>query len=347
MTNGERMRWSLWWRRTWIAGLTVLGLVIAVVVGMVVALRLEYAGTPTAHTRGRDALWLGHEWIDGRKDEGDVAALKAQLADTGIKDLYVFSGPLDSEGSLPDDRHPNASWFVDAVHREIPNARVQAWLGNFVAPEYPDELHLDAPDVRGNILTSTRQLLDLGFDGVHYDFEPIRSGTADFLTLLDQAHALTTGRHALLSIAAPQIDPLPGLHAPYLAVAGHEKWWSQTYFAAAAHRVDQIAVMSYDTAMPYRFMYGGYVAEQTTLALQVTPPSVDLLMGLPAYQVENIAHHSSAETVDVAIRAIRLGLGRTDPARPAFGVALFVDYTATPADWAAYRANWVTTAPTR
>ncbi|MBU3062227.1 hypothetical protein KO481_11905 [Nocardia sp. NEAU-G5] len=324
------------------AGLAVLGLVIALVGGATAALRLEYAGTPSAaaHTRGRDALWLGHPWIDGRKNEVDVAGLKRQLADTGIKDLYVFSGPLVADGSLPAARHPNARWFVDAVHRELPGVRVQAWLGNFVAPEYPHELHLDDSAVRNRIIASTGELLDLGFDGVHFDFEPVRSGSAGFLQLLDQAHAVTTGRRALLSIAAPQIDPLPGLHTFYLALAGHEKWWSQAYFAEAARRVDQIAVMSYDTSMPYQFMYGGYVAQQTTLALQVTPPRVDLMMGLPAYRIENIAHHSSAETVGAAVRGIRLGLGRTDPGRADFGMALFVDYTATPADWAAYRSGW-------
>jgi hypothetical protein len=39
----------------------------------------------------------------------------------------------------------------------------------------------------------------------------------------------------------------------------------------------------------------------------------------------------------VALRGIRLALGST--ARPV-GVAIYVDFTATEADWASYRAGW-------
>jgi hypothetical protein len=74
--------------------------------------------------------------------------------------------------------------------------------------------------------------------------------------------------------------------------------------------------------------------------LQVTPPAVELLMGLPAYWQDTVAHRGSAERVDAAIRGVRLGLGRTAPQRDAFGVAIYVDFTATPADWAQYRHDW-------
>ena len=122
--------------------------------------------------------------------------------------------------------------------------------------------------------------------------------------------------------------------------AGHEKWWSQAYFGQVARRVDQIAVMSYDTSMPLESLYGGYVAQQAALALEVTPPEVDLLMGLPAYHTNNLGHHAWAETVGAAVRGARLALGRKDSDREHFGVALYVDFTATSQDWAAYRKGW-------
>jgi hypothetical protein len=107
-----------------------------------------------------------------------------------------------------------------------------------------------------------------------------------------------------------------------------------------AHRVEQIAVMSYDTAMPLPSLYGGYVAQQTELALQVVPDSVDLLMGLPAYVTDNWGHHSSAETVPAAIRGVRLGLGGQAPGRQSFGVAVYADFSASEQDWASYRRDW-------
>ncbi|WP_371482781.1 hypothetical protein [Kitasatospora sp. NBC_00315] len=329
-------------RRLLVTALVALG-VLAVPVGTAaLALRLEYAGDPApqTRTRGRDAVWLGHAWVDGRKSDADVEALAARLAGTGIRDLYVHTGPLEHDGSLDSALYPNARWFLGAVHRALPGIRVQSWLGDVMAPE-KEGLHLEQLPVRDRITASAAQVLDLGFDGVHFDMEPVHSGSAGWLALLDQVHTVTAARGVPLSVAAPQIDPLPGLHAAGLALSGHGKWWSQAYFAQTARRVEQIAVMSYDTGLPLESLYGGYVAQQTTLALEVTPPQVDLLMGLPAYWENRSGHYGSAETVEAAVRGARLALGREAPQRQAFGLALYVDFTATPEHWSAYRRGWV------
>lgn len=325
-----------------VAGLVV-SLLLTAVAGLALALRLEYAGEPAAdaRTRGRDAVWLGHAWVDGRKTDADIAGLVTLLAGTGIKDLFVHTGPFEHDGSLPGDLHPRARWFVDAVHRGLPGIRVQSWLGQLVAPEF-DALNMDDPATRARITDAATQVLDLGFDGVHLDLEPVRSGSAGFLAVLAQVRAVTGARAVPLSVSAPQIDPLPGLHNLGIALRDHGKWWSQAYFAEVARRVDQVALMSYDTAMPWQSLYGGYVAQQTSLALAVTPATVDLLMGAPAFWSDDIAHHGAAETVPAALRGIRLALSRDDPARQTFGVALYVDFAATPQDWAAYRRDWGT-----
>ncbi|WP_433597585.1 hypothetical protein ACQPXH_17450 [Nocardia sp. CA-135953] len=304
-------------------------------------LRLEYTGTPSAqaHTTGRDALWLGHAWLDGRKTEADVSQLANILSGTGIKDLYVHTGPLEHDGSLRAELSPQARWFVQVAHRMLPGVRVQSWLGDIVAPEF-DGLNLEDVASRDRATASANRVLDLGFDGIHLDLEPVRSGSPGFLALLDQVHGMTERRHVLLSASAPTIDPLPGLHSAGLVLAGHGKWWSQSYFAQVTRRVEQVAVMSYDTAMPVLALYGGYVAQQTRLALQVTPPNVDLLMGAPAFWANDLGHRGRAETVAGAIRGIRLGLDRTTPGRKAFGVALYIDFAATPQDWADFRRDW-------
>ncbi|WP_063838311.1 hypothetical protein [Saccharothrix sp. ST-888] len=336
-----RRRWHGWSRRrrALAAGLLGLAVLLLPVASAAAALRLQYTGDPAAEarTRGRDAVWLGHAWVDGRKGDTDLAALTRQLAGTGIRDLYVHTGPLADDGSLDPARYPQAARFVADVHRTMPGLRVQAWLGNLVAPE-KDGLHLEQAATRDRVTTAARQVLDAGFDGVHFDLEPVRSGSAGFLTLLDQVHAVTTERGVPFSVAAPQIDPLPGLHSVGIAVADHGKWWSQAYFAQVARRVEQIAVMSYDTGMPVESLYGGYVAQQTSLALAATPPEVDLLMGLPAYWDDTPGHRGSAETVAAAVRGARLALGRSE--RRTFGLALYADFSAKPADWAAYRSGW-------
>ncbi|MER5636033.1 hypothetical protein ABT095_03660 [Kitasatospora sp. NPDC002227] len=330
------------WRRSILAALCVLALLVLPVAAAGVALRLQYAGAPSADawTRGRDAVWLGHAWVDGRKGEPELTALTRQLAGTGVRDLYVHTGPLESDGSLSPARYPKAAWLLAAVHRELPGVRVQAWLGNVVAPEHPEALHLEDPASRERVVTATRQVLAAGFEGVHFDMEPIRSDSAGFLTLLDRTHAVTAAAGAPLSVAAPQIDPLPGLHVVTTGLTDHGKWWSQAYFGQVARRVEQIAVMSYDTSMQLESLYGGYVAQQTKLALEATPPGVDLLMGLPGYWDDTFSHRGSAETVAAAVRGARLGLSRHGGGRRTFGLALYADFSASAQDWSSFRDGW-------
>ncbi|MEU9100948.1 glycosyl hydrolase family 18 protein [Streptomyces sp. NPDC048361] len=336
-----------WWRGRGgrVTRRTALALVLSLAVALAAAgvgLRAQYAGVPgdDTRTRGRDAYWLGHAWVDGRKGDKDLDAFAAKVRGSGIRDLFVHTGPLDHDGTLPAARYPRARWLVDGVHRRLPGVRVQAWLGDELASEGPVGMRLD-DDTRTAVVTAARQVLDTAHvDGVHFDLEPLPSGDLNYLALLDSLRALTRPRGALLSVAAHQIDPLPALHTAADGLTGHGKWWSQAYFGQVARRVDQIAVMSYDTAMPVQSLYGGYVARQTALALQVTPQATDLLMGLPFYDDESMSHHGSAETVAAAVRGARLGLARTDRHRQHFGVALYVDFAERDGDWAAYREGW-------
>jgi hypothetical protein len=332
-------------RRRWIRW-SVIGLTLVVLVPLLsvaVALRLNYAGdlADGTRTRGKDAIWLGHAWVDGRKTDADVSALARRLGDTGIRDLYVHAGPLEHDGTLPASAYPRARWLIGAVHKAAPGIRVQAWLGDKLATESPDGMRLAEKDTRAAVVRSTRQILAAGFDGAHFDLEPLHSGDEHYLDLLDALHKVTRAQGVPLSVAAHQIDPLPALHSVAGTLAGHPKWWSQAYFGQVARRVDQIAVMSYDTATPLESLYGGYVAQQTSLALEVTPDSTDLLMGLPFYQENNFDHWAFAETVPAAVRGVRLGLSRTDADRANFGVALYVDFAAREADWTAYERDWV------
>ncbi|MFC7917639.1 hypothetical protein [Streptomyces sp. NPDC057386] len=337
----KKPRRRLRWTRRCVPALVLL--LLLPLLGTQIALRLNYTGdyADGTRTRGKDALWLGHAWVDGRKKDADVTALAARLKDTGIRDLYVHTGPMEHDGTLPADRCPRARWFIDAMHRALPGVRVQAWLGDELATEKPDGMRLELSGTRAAVLRTTRQVLDTGFDGAHFDLEPLHSGDGHYLDLLDALHRETAARDVPLSVAAHQIDPLPGLHSVVGAFTGHPKWWSQEFFGQVARRVDQIAVMSYDTMQFWQSTYGGYVAQQTSLALEVTPDSTDLLMGLPFYHENTPSHRAGAETVPAAVRGVRLGLSRTDAGRANFGVALYVDFAATEDDWTAYRTGWV------
>ncbi|KNB49696.1 membrane protein [Streptomyces caatingaensis] len=321
--------------------IAVVLVVVVPVVAAAGALRASYAGVPAddAVTRGRDALWLGHAWLDGRRTDEDLARLERRIAGTGIRDLYVHAGPLEHDGTLPASAHRGARRLLDAVHRALPGIRVQAWLGDVVARDGTGGLRLDRARTRQAVVASSAEVMRDGFGGVHLDVEPIRDGDRDFLALLGALRPAVRAAGGVLSVAAQQIDPLPSMHSASRAF-GSPKWWSQAYFAKVARRTDQIAVMSYDTALPWESLYGGYVAQQTRLALEATPSGTDLLMGLPFFHTDDMGHHGSAETAAAALRGARLGLTREDRHRERFGLALYADFAATDDDWRAYRSGW-------
>ncbi|HSR25943.1 MAG TPA: hypothetical protein VLW53_20490 [Candidatus Eisenbacteria bacterium] len=312
-------------------------LALALPLAAAAALRLEYTGSPpdAAGTRGRDALWLGHAWVDGRKTPGDADRLAAMLRGTGIHDLYVHVGPLDRDGLDPALR-PRSAFLVRALHRALPAARVLAWVGGVAGA---GGLDLDRPEVRERIAGAAEQVQGDGFDGIHYDLEPVPSGDGGLLALLQRTRATTAARGGVLSVAAPPLEPLPGLSAAAASAPGLGTLWSAGYRGAVAHRVDQVVLMAYDTGLPLESLYGGYVARQTRLALRAVPATTDLLIGVPAFHDENPGHHAAAETLAAALRGVRLGLSE-DLARARFGVALYVDFAATGADWRDYRAGW-------
>jgi hypothetical protein len=356
--------------------------VLAVVVPALaaVALILQYAGTPAAgsHTQGRDALWLGHAWVDGRKTPADAARLAGQLRGTGIRDLYVHVGPLEGglcrraspgggrggcspsddgglcrraspgggrggcspsdDGGLDPALRPRSAAMVRALHGAIPSARVLAWIGGVVGPQ---GLDLSRRDVRERIGGAASQVLLDGFDGVHYDLEPAVSGDPGLLALLEATRAKLAARGAALSVAAAKVEALPGLATAAALGSGRSgTLWSADYLGMIARRVDQVVLMAYDTGLPLQSLYGGYVARQTRLALRSVPQTTELLVGVPAFHDENLGHHARAETIAAALRGVRLGLAG-DLATRRFGVALYVDFAATDADWRAYREGWV------
>jgi hypothetical protein len=331
-----RLRWWRKWplRGRWLLALVAVGLlpVLAAAAGLAALLAEGSGAVPAVVPAGSGAgLWLGHAWAGGGKTAADLDALAARVRRAGIADLFVHVGPLSDDGSLRPARHPRDRWLLAGLHARLPGVRVQAWLGDLVTPGH---LRLADPRTRARVLRAAAGLLTDGFGGIHYDLEPVPSGDRGYLALLTATHALTRARHRILSVAADQLEPLPGLRLPEQWAFGAPHWWSAGFLRAVAARTDEIALMIYDTAMPAPAAYTGYVRLETQLAAGVIPPRVTLLIGLPAYHTSEPGH-TGAETVAAAIRGVRLALG-AHPRHRRTGVALYADFAARPA----YLAGW-------
>jgi hypothetical protein len=333
--NVRKLRPRSPWSRWLVATIAAL-LVFPVLVGSAGTawLLIEDTGTPApdAHATGTDGLWLGHAWVAGGHPPADLAALVTEVRTDHLRDLFVHIGPLADDGTLDPRLRPTAGPLLTALHEQLPGVRVQAWLGDVVGPTRYD---LADPATRAHTLTSVDQVLAAGFDGIHYDLEPVPDGDPGYLALLAATHTLTKSAHKVLSVAVDQLEPLPALRYPAQWVTGRPHFWSTGFVHAVALDVDEVAVMAYDSGMPTSAVYSGYVRRQTQLAMSAIPSTVDLLIGAPAYHTTEPGH-TAAETVAAAVRGIRLAW----TGRP-IGIAFYADFSATPADWSAYRSGWV------
>jgi hypothetical protein len=120
---------------------------------------------------------------------------------------------------------------------------------------------------------------------------------------------------------------------------GHDKYWSQGFFSQVVARVDQVAIMTYDSGAPLPPLYGGYVARQAALALDLVPEGKTLLIGAPAYHDHDLSYLDRAESVAIAAEGARLALSEHGR-RERFGLALYVDFAATQEDWSEYTDHW-------
>jgi len=293
----------------------------------------------SVRSTGQDAYWLGHAWVDGRRTQADVDALAKQLGDSGIRDLFVHAGPFADDGTLDAQLRPRAAWLVEALHTALPGVRVQAWLGDVLADNRMD---LSRPATRNAVLAGVDDVLADGFDGVHYDFEPAEDGDASFLVLLAATREHTRAQGAQLSVAAPRLEPVSGLQTVMNLFPFHQVRWTLDYLHQVGELVDQVAIMTYDSALPLETAYRGYVRRQTDIALTAVPDGTTVLIGAPAYHEQRINRYDFAETVAAAVSGVQLALADQgdESQRPAVGIALYVDFTATDEDWADYQQGW-------
>jgi hypothetical protein len=318
--------------------------VVVLLAGFLLARQADGPSAAWARSTGRDALWVGSASLDGAGGgrggggaSGGVTRLAGQIRASGMDEVYVFAGQFSPQGNL--DPPAGSRGFLMSLRAALPRVRVCAWLTGTVGG---GQLNLDDAATRKAMVASAAGVLRSGFGGLQVDLAQVPNGDQGLLSLLGTLRALPALRAAPLSVTAPKLQPLPGLDMPAQALAGHPVFWTAGYLTQVASLVNQVAIMIYNTGLPFPSWYSGYVARETSMALRAVPPKTGLLIGVPAFTASNAGHHGSAETVGAAIHGIRVAVTATGHPRPLLGVGLFGgDGSATAADWSAYQSGWV------
>ena len=261
-------------------------------------------------------LYLDEEWLISEKPEPTVATLHARLSAAGIRDLYLQVRNVGAS-----DLGAQSARLLAQIKARNPLLRLIPFLGRRVCTTALPKKCLDLrnPSDTQRLQSQVIALWRLGYDGVQLDLEPVASGDAAFLQLLDQLKKLRPAGK-LLSVSGYMFEPSPEIQARvHISPRGDATplYWSRAYYREVLRRVDALVLMNYDTgirsAEEYRHWTTYQLRELLALHRELGGRSVQL--GIPAYKYGRRGLFSpQAETAVVAIAVAQAVLHDRCPA---------------------------------
>ena len=328
-------------RRWLVVGIASI-LIVVVLRGCVFRPATDYPGS--VFNQGTNAVWLGVEWVDEAHTPDEIAVLVDDLQRRQIRYVFVYTSFLRDDGAF-NPSYDHAAEFVAAIRAMDAEIMVLAWIGlPLNAPGTGSDYHvvLDGETTRQQIVNFSVQLIhELGFDGIHLDPEPIHSGNEDVLALLDETRS-ALGSDGLLSIATRRIWPVyPDWSWPLTDRVA----WDRAYYREVARRVDQMAVMIYDSGLPLGWIYRKWAQFQViSISRAIDGIDVEVLMGVPTSEEATATHHPRAENMRSGLEGIIDGLNdKSARSDVVDGVAIYPAWETDEVEWAIYESLWLGT----
>lgn len=286
--------------------------------------------------RRQNGVWLGHKWYTGRYvrtgepvSANELAQLERNLDRHGMHYLFVHVGPSREDGSIDDQ--PGHIFF--SLRKAFAEARVLAWLGARV-----ETISLANPVFQENLVDSLQELREAGFDGVHFDFEPMADHEPGYLELLSRVR-MEMGPDFMISQATPRASFM-GLSPGPL----RRSFWSEEFYRATMRRSDQTVLMAYDSRFDYVKAYLLFVRHQTGLLADwaCSTTGHELLIGIPSHEDVPLYSNPEVENIRTASLAVRSALeDRESPTPCLLGVSVYSNWVTDEEEWADFRRYWM------
>lgn len=287
------------------------------------------------YNKGHNAVWIGHEWVGERKSDEEIRNLVSTLKENQIDTVFVHVGPVQDNGLIDGDTYDFALYFLEKVKKLDPEIEYQAWLGQI---RY--KLGLENEGIRHNLAKEAMALSQLvGFDGIHYDIEPVWDGDEQFIELLKETRELLP-KDKKISVALAEFIPRTLI---WMTEDVHQfrNYNSQINYKNVAQYADQVVVMAYDTGMKKPWMYRWLVKEQT-IWLSRLLDGKELFVGIPAYEKGGQNFDAEVENVENGLLGIISGLNNLRSSEENFaGVAIYPYWEIGEEEWVVYRKLWL------
>ena len=279
-----------------------------------------------------NAIWIKHAWVGNEQSQEVIEDLALKLAKYDIKYVYVHTGPFEADGTVPDDRYAYAQEFLDILKNKNPDIVPLAWLG-----QLRSELEIENEEVRANITALCEKLLsETGFEGIHYDIEPITDDDEAFLTLLSETEGF-------ISVATDEWQPK--LISDVVGVIIDQEitsYWQTDYFQRTAELADQIVVMTYDTSLGDPEHYEWLIEQQVIYLTQyLSDYDAELLIGIPTYEDDKESFDPEVENMETGIKGTIQGLNNKRTVVETFtGLSIYANWETDSSEWATYQELW-------
>ncbi|MBU1151273.1 hypothetical protein KJ632_00425 [Patescibacteria group bacterium] len=309
-------------------------LLVFVGAGMLIFLWLYFVGFSanrpgTEFNKGHNAVWIGHKWVGEWQSEEEIRTLVEIFENHGIDTIFVHCGPLGSDGSIEAETYKFAQNFLETARQYSNDIEYQAWLG-----QIRGRIDLAEESVRENVLTQVNILTELaGFDGIHYDIEPVWDEDSDFLRLLKETRG-HLGEEKKMSVALAEFIPKSFI---WLMQRLHEfkNYNTEINYRNVGEFADQIVVMTYDTGFDDPELYEWLVKEQTVWVTRLYDEK-EVFIGLPSYEAGE-GFDPVVENIGTGLRGVIRGLNNSRSEVNNFaGVAIYSFWETDEEEWAVY-----------
>lgn len=295
--------------------------------------------SPPDEYRPKIVVWMGVTWsMDAYTDE-ELQSLASDWQSQGVDEAYIYVSYL-KVGDFFNATYDHAADFTRRMKTYAPDVRLMAWVGVPISIIQPDGTYvsnrLSDPYIRQLIAEFAEQTItEMGFDGVHLNAELIPDGDQAYLQTLDEIREilpegaiLSTTSHALRVNQSVTFTPYP--------VMMHHA--TPEFLLQISQRVDQVALMAYDSGLSFPADYRSWLAYQVlTSAELLGGVDVELLIGLPTSEEWTTSHQYQAEYLRNALHGFYTGLNALDRPQTVAGIALYPYWETGTDEWGILR----------
>jgi len=283
-----------------------------------------------------NAVWIEHKWVGEPSTDAEIQALVNDLKEHQIDTVFVHSGPLKEDGEINPVTYRFAIDFLERAKKFDKDIQYQAWFG-----QIRSKIDLDNPDVRHNVAQQCMLFGQIiGFDGIHFDIEPVWDEDSSFIQTLDECRELLPDGK-LISVALAEFIP-ESLIWFVEKVHKFDNYNTEVNYKNVADHANQIVVMTYDTSINSGWMYRWLVREQT-IRLTDLLDDTEVFIGIPAYEEgADEAFNPEIENVENGLRGVIQGLNNVRSKEKNFaGVAIYPYWQIDDWEWKIYQDLWM------